>query len=76
VDADPVVAQLLGYVLPECQSLYQTLARRSDDDGPEDELDFRERIIRQVVSGHDGLTKDQVLALQDAIIRANPWQSM
>lgn len=76
VDADPVVAEFLGYVLPECRGLYQTLARRSDDDGPEDELDFRERIIRQVISGHDGLTKDQELALQDAIVRANPWQSV
>ncbi|MFL9928829.1 AAA family ATPase [Paraburkholderia sp. RL18-103-BIB-C] len=73
LDADPVVAQFLGYAFPECQGLYRTLKRRGDNDGSEDELDFQERVIRQAVSGLDGLTKDQELALRDAILRANPW---
>jgi hypothetical protein len=72
-EAGPAATRFLGYALAECQKLYRTLKRRDDDDGPEDELDFRERVIRQATSGLDDLTRDQELSLHDAILQANPW---
>lgn len=70
---DPASAQFFGYVFAECQKSYRTLERRVNDDDPEDELDFQERVVQQVISGLDHLSRDQAFALRDAILQANLW---
>lgn len=75
---DSTVAALIGFLIPQCATVYQTLPRyepEEEGDVAEDEVDFQARVVDEVLNGMDDLSKQQENSLRDALLAASPWIS-